>query len=308
MILELGKQFRPSTSIVYPPFKNGRYMEEYFYDYIINNIDKFTVNDYVYIPVFWTNLQVSDDFELKKEYYTTILLDLYNNYNKQTKFFTIVQQDDCIFLPLPTNTLIFGACSGHIPLPLIYEDINHTLANYKNTIICEKPLLCSFIGSETHKVRQSIKYLQSSPHFLINSKGWDVNVKPSDAINFINVTLQSKFALAPRGYGRSSFRYFECIHLGIVPIYVYDDINWLPYQDEIDYSKFSIVIHEDEISNLENLLLSIDINKYNEMRKEVIKNEHFFSLEYMSEYIIKKLNDNNNYKLYKGNHNVNFIE
>ena len=32
-MLELGKQFRPSTSIVYPPFKKGRYMEEYFYEF-----------------------------------------------------------------------------------------------------------------------------------------------------------------------------------------------------------------------------------------------------------------------------------
>ena len=36
-ILELGKQFRPATSQIYPPFKNGRYMEEYFYDYVITH-------------------------------------------------------------------------------------------------------------------------------------------------------------------------------------------------------------------------------------------------------------------------------
>ena len=35
-ILDLGRQFRPKTSITYPPFKNGRYMEEYFYDYSTN--------------------------------------------------------------------------------------------------------------------------------------------------------------------------------------------------------------------------------------------------------------------------------
>jgi hypothetical protein len=37
-MLEIGKQFRPSTSIIYPPFKKGRYMEEYFYEYFIKNI------------------------------------------------------------------------------------------------------------------------------------------------------------------------------------------------------------------------------------------------------------------------------
>ena len=37
MLLEIEKQFRPSTSIVYPPFKKGKYMEEYFYDYFIKH-------------------------------------------------------------------------------------------------------------------------------------------------------------------------------------------------------------------------------------------------------------------------------
>ena len=56
-ILELGKQFRPSTSVLYPPFKNGRYMEEYFYDYIMANKNNIN-SDRVYIPVFWTNIQI----------------------------------------------------------------------------------------------------------------------------------------------------------------------------------------------------------------------------------------------------------
>ena len=50
-ILDLGRQFRPKTSITYPPFKNGRYMEEYFYDYSTNtgfNPYNFTsVNEFI---------------------------------------------------------------------------------------------------------------------------------------------------------------------------------------------------------------------------------------------------------------------
>ena len=73
IILELPDFFRNPSPHIYPPFKNGRYMEEYFYDYITNNIGKFEELDYVYIPVFWTNLQVSGDFEAKKQYYNEFL-------------------------------------------------------------------------------------------------------------------------------------------------------------------------------------------------------------------------------------------
>ena len=37
--------------------------------------------------------------------------------------------------------------------------------------------------------------------------------------------LDSKFALAPRGFGRSSFRFFEIFKLGTIPIYVWNDSN-----------------------------------------------------------------------------------
>ena len=30
--VEIGKQFRPATSHVYPPFKKGRYLEEFCYE------------------------------------------------------------------------------------------------------------------------------------------------------------------------------------------------------------------------------------------------------------------------------------
>ena len=37
------------------------------------------------------------------------------------------------------------------------------------------------------------------------------------------------FSLAPRGYGRSSFRLFEMLQAGRVVVYLYDDVPWLPY-------------------------------------------------------------------------------
>lgn len=302
-ILNLPEFFRIQSPDIYPPFKTGRYMEEYFYDFILKNIDNFKDINYTYIPVFWTNLQVSSDFSSKKEYYNEFLKDIFEQY-KSEKFFTIVQHDDCVLLNIPKETIVFGACSGHIALPLIYEDINNTL---ENIVDISKNLLCSFIGSETHTIRTLLKSI-SIPNYYIYIKGWDSKVPTHDIEHYINITKRSMYTLAPRGYGRSSFRYFECFLLNTIPIYIYDDINWLPYQDIIDYSKFSIVLHESELCNIESILNSISKESYEKMLLELKNHKHFFNLEYMCEYIIKTLiNINNIPLLYEGKQPITFL-
>lgn len=41
---------------------------------------------------------------------------------------------------------------------------------------------------------------------------------------------QSRFSLCPRGFGRSSYHVAETLQLGLVPIHVYSDRPWLPYE------------------------------------------------------------------------------
>lgn len=302
IILDLPDFFRKTSPDTYPPFKNGRYMEEYFYDYIKENIQKFEEIDYVYIPVFWTNLQVCSDFESKREYYNEFLKDKYKQYEDK-KFFTIVQHDDCVLLNIPKDTLIFGACSGHVSLPLIYEDKNNTLENLHDL---SKNLVCSFIGSETHNTRTILKSM-TKPNFYIHVKSWNSNLPMNDIQHFLQVTKRSIFTLAPRGYGRNSFRFFECFLLNTIPIYVYDDFNWLPYQDIINYSKFSIVIHENELENIETILSNIDQIKQEEMLKELKNHKYFFTLDFMCKYIIETLKKTDVHVLHEGKQIMTFI-
>jgi len=292
-IIELPDIFRSQSPHIYPPFKNGRYMEEFFYEYFLQNKELLNDINYIYIPVFWTNLQVSDGFEERKKLYNDILDKEYSKFDTNQKFFTIVQHDDCVLLNLPKNTIIFGACSGHIPLPLIYEDKNSTLSNIYKSVQNERDFLCSFVGSETCKLRESLKQISTEPGFIIKTKGWDVNVNINDINNFVGLTLRSTFCLSPRGYGRSSFRFFESIYLGSIPIYIYDDHNWLPYRDILDYSLFSIVIHEKDITNLPSILYNLDNTAIQKMKEYLPQVSKFFSLEYMCDYIINTLKNNN---------------
>ena len=228
-----------------------------------------------------------------------ILLDEWICKNpSETGYFTIVQYDDGPLLRLPENTIIYGACSGHIPIPLIYEDKNNTLDSYQKKMFNEKNILCSFIGNITSNsimpnVRQEIfnKFNNNSNFKIINSGGWTPSVNKSLQDIFINTTIDSKFALAPRGYGRSSFRFFECFKLGTIPIYIWNDINWSPFQNEIDYNKLCVVIHVSELDKLENKLLSITEEQYMNMFNYYNEIKHLFELEGMSNQIIKEINN-----------------
>jgi hypothetical protein len=278
----------------YPPFKNGLYLEEFFLKKILSETPNLKRK---YIPVLWTNFQIENWFNAKKN-------EMQNDLNKwilenpsQNGYFTLVQHDEGPILKLPINTIIFGACDGTIPIPLIYEDINHTLENLPKKEYSKKHILCSFVGNITSNhvkpnVRQEIfnKLSNKKKFKLINSGGWTSNINKNNQHIFIETTINSKFSLAPRGYGRSSFRFFECFQLGTIPIYVWNDVHWLPFKEVIDYDKLCVSIHVSELDKLETFLLSIDENRYNDMLNYYQTIKHMFTLEGMSNQIIKMLN------------------
>jgi hypothetical protein len=286
-ILELGKQFRPATSVVYPPFKNGRYMEEYFYDYALTHKD--TINsERVYIPAFWTNIQIHPGFQSMRDGLNIFLKRAYSLMPEGTKYFTIVQADLGVELVLPKDTLVFGACYGDVPLPLIYEDTTNKLASIPRLLNQPTKYLASFVGTyTTHSLRNKL-FVQfgRKPGMKFVAKGdWTNSIPQNLTDTFIQTTQQSKFCLAPRGFGRSSFRFFEAMLLDCIPVYFWDDIEWLPYKDILDYSKFSVSIQEADMAKTADILKAISDEKYQSMLEEMRKVRHYFTLEGMSTYI-----------------------
>lgn len=280
--MHLSEDFRPSTSIIYPPFKRGRYLEEAFYDFYKQHGDR------VYIPVFWTNLQTDPEFSSKKEHLQEILTEWFASFPPEQKYFAVVQHDDGIPFTIPKDTLIFGSCTGDIPLPLLYEDTDYTLERTEQVPFNERGYLASFVGSATHAVRKRmIDY--GGPWFLCTNDQWTNDVPKSKADRYIDIIKESKFTLAPRGYGRSSFRFFEAFKLGSIPIYIYDDIEWLPYKDIIDYTQLCISIHESEIDQLQSKLEKVGEDEYNNYMNSYNKIKHMFTMDGMNHYIVQTL-------------------
>jgi hypothetical protein len=276
----------------YPPFKKGLYLEEYFFQKAQNtglNLKR------KYIPVKWTNFQIEGWFQSRKHEMQQLLDEWVRNNPSENGYFTLVQYDDGPLLDLPANTLIYGACSGNIPIPLIYQDVNNTLANIPKKSFAEKSILCSFVGNITSNqvqpnVREVMKHtLEKNPNFLFyNSGGWTPSVNADLQKKFVNITINSKFVLAPRGYGRGSFRFFECFQLGSIPVYLWNDVEWLPFKDLIDYNKLCISMHISQINELEARLISITQEEYNSMFTYYETVKHMFDLEGMSNQIIQE--------------------
>jgi len=277
----------------YPPFKNGLYLEEFFLQKFINENLAATISR-TYIPIPWTNFQIEGWFPYQKQAMQQVLNQWIQDHPNPRGYFTVVQHDDGPMLELPPNTLVFGACSGDIPIPLIYEDKNYTLQKVPKRSFHEKSILCSFVGNITANhvapnVRSEIfQRFSQNPRFVIyHSGGWTPDVNQQLQNIFIETTVNSRFAFAPRGYGRSSFRFFECFQLGTIPIYVWNDVNWLPFQDRIDYGRLCIALHVSELDRLESILLSIDENQYSKMWEYYETIKHLFELEGMSNEILR---------------------
>ena len=279
----------------YPPFKNGLYLEEYFFKKITTENSLLKIK---YIPALWTNFQIEGWFESKKQEMQNSLNKWLHENPSENGYFTIVQYDDGPKLNIPANTIIYGACSGNIPIPLIYQDINNTLTNISKKSFSEKQILCSFIGNITSNhiqpnVRDIMKKtLSLNPKFIFfDSGGWTPSVGVDLQKKFVNLTRDSKFALAPRGYGRGSFRFFECFQLGTIPIYLWNDIEWLPFKNVIDYSRLCISLHISQINSLEQKLESITEDDYNKMFDYYNEIKYLFELEGMSNQIINEINN-----------------
>jgi hypothetical protein len=88
--------------------------------------------------------------------------------------------------------------------------------------------------------------------------------------NWANKYMNAKMILCPRGWGRNSYRLGEVLQMGMIPVYVYNDLIWLPYYDSIDWRSFSYVAHIDELEAvLTRAKRELTPSKVVEMRKRI---------------------------------------
>ena len=296
IILDVPNKFRPIYRSKYPNYSSGKNMEEVLYEFF--NVNKDSIDtDLIYIPVFWTSYYV-----LNK--YGDYIDDLYkwlDTLDKTKKYFTVIQYASGLYVKnYNLNITVFGAGGGGINKKG-FEQTQMTFHGFKRVLfigdkphfdiplLClprfpetniKKDIFCSFMGRyDTHFCRVEMKNILSTDkrfHFSVSSAYQSYN----DTLN------KSIFALAPRGYGYTSFRIYEAILANCIPIYIWYDKKVLPFSDKINWEDFSVIVHKDDISNIPNILENLNVP---EMYNNLQKVKEMFTFDETFKYICKKL-------------------
>lgn len=231
-ILPVHPKLQPkSQKFKYPKHNADFGVEQDFYEYIKKQKDIIveTPNDadWHYLPVYWTRWHLNHDYgksglnELQYEVDKSIIQDI--------KTFTICQYGDGPVANLGKATLFVSSRKNNngIDIPLLSSPHKKPFFNPS------KKYIVSFIGRvSTHPIRQEmIESLKKQNDIYIcdGNKGSKF---------FVKKMLESYISLCPRGYGGSSFRFFESMQLGVVPFLI-GDIDTRPFKKFIDWNEIS---------------------------------------------------------------------
>ncbi|BAU13893.1 exostosin family protein [Leptolyngbya sp. NIES-3755] len=145
-------------------------------------------------------------------------------------------------------------CYSSATNPYIEEQVHH------NDI--QPDLLVSFVGSISSPIRARLFEIdfQRSDVFIQKSLNlWD-GLLTDDRhqvlqIEYAKLLLRSRFVLCPRGNGVSSYRLFETMQAGRVPVILAK--GWV-FPEGCDWEKFSLRIDERQIDQLPQLLVQYE--------------------------------------------------
>ncbi|SRR5579862_762469 len=117
-------------------------------------------------------------------------------------------------------------------------------------------LLFSFMGRGGHRVRDRIQELAHPRAYLADTSAVDFFGDKTDQVDkqkerYAEVMRRSKFVLCPRGNGTSSFRLFETMAAGRVPVILSDE--WEPPAGPA-WESSSVRVAEADVSRLPALL------------------------------------------------------
>ncbi|GAA5987842.1 hypothetical protein JCM5350_003168 [Sporobolomyces pararoseus] len=87
---------------------------------------------------------------------------------------------------------------------------------------------------------------------------------------YLGTLNSAKFCLLPRGIPAWTTRTFEAIYAGCIPAFIVDR-NLFPFQDILDYSRFSITIPENEAHRVEEILSAYSPDQLDNLQANLVK-------------------------------------
>jgi hypothetical protein len=267
-----GRSAVTTTGLLRPPPHHyqgytGPWIEDYFLAHWLKHAPD---TDVAYLPVFWTDLflhaQTHRFTPGQRDRFTAELRDLLDRTLAGPRcYFTLLEYDHMIWdwHAFPRNVAVFSAGGwGDVPLPLLKGSPAWSCP--------AKDIRLSFVGrldgaSDAGSVRSRMHAALRGHALFTAGPQWR------------EIMGRSTFSLCPRGLGRASFRLYEALSVGSIPIYLWDDREWLPYRDEIDWAEISISLNIADVARLPGILASYDAAHITAMQQRIraLYDDHF---------------------------------
>jgi len=163
-------------------------------------------------------------------------------------------------------------CDKTILIPLLSSSHLKSKKRSSSKSHISRTKLASFIGNlNVHPIRLQMKTHLGNKKGVIIDQGSYKDKRQAN--RFEHLMWNSIFALCPRGFGNTSFRLFEAMEMGAIPIYI-SDVFSLPFADKINWDEICIMVTPNEIPNLYKRLDCIsDVQRftYQKRIKEIYK-------------------------------------
>ena len=156
--------------------------------------------------------------------------------------------------------------------------------NFNNN---KRPYLYSFLGGVSYKhlppshIRNKIKSIPPKEDVVINSK-LNSNQRKRLMHNYVTkndyelLSRNSLFTLAPAGYGRWTYRFFQSIQWGSIPVLL-SDSYFKPFEDTIPYESFCITVAESDVTRIDEIIRSFSSSEIIKLQNSLKENQHHFT-------------------------------
>lgn len=286
-ILPVSDGLQPQDiPIIYPSHNKGFMESEEAFLLFLNNHPELLTDDaqkadWHYLPVYWdrwltTSINVKKNFE--KEGSDRLQQEVNKCIIDDKKTFTVYHYDH-LKIDLG-RTVVFQASrlskqGFDIPVLCALHSIPFPLP--------KKKYLASFVGKiKTNPIRAEMQELlkdRTDTH-IVRSQGRDY---------FVQTILESFVVLSPRGFGSSSFRFFEAMQLGVVPFLI-GDIDHRPFKKFLDWD--SVSLYTPDLSDINHKLDQLDKNQLLKMGVAAKRMyEEKLAHQNWCKYVIKELED-----------------
>jgi len=236
--LAVHEEFRPARQNYVMPPHNEQWGVEQDFDRWLRESRYITDDpreaDWDYLPIYWNRYYINNNWGGRTDELQSEVLRLVSH-NRAT--FTICEYDVRDMQPQLDlcNMLVFTAsrraANGSVDIPLLCSP--HPMSEGPRPV---KKWLASFVGNlRAHSPRPEMaEVLVGRPDCCI----LDGQHGPGF---FVNLLLSSYIALAPAGHGGQSFRFYEAMQLGIVPLLL-GALDARPFKEWIDWERASLYL------------------------------------------------------------------